>query len=89
MNKDGNQSNTNVGTSNGNMKYNFIGVVFTSNASLKMPVVKIFFSCIENGFKPVLFKKEHFFDDLQIKIEIFLFIYYLLKPCLLLQELLV
>ena len=28
------------GTSNGNMKYNFIGVVFTRNVSLKQHVVK-------------------------------------------------
>ena len=46
------------GTSNGNIKYNFIGVVFARNISLKQHVVKILISCLKISFKPVLFKIE-------------------------------
>ena len=40
------------GTSDGNMKYNFIHV-FTRNVSLKQHSVKTVFSCIDISSKPV------------------------------------
>ena len=43
-------------TSNGNMKYNFIGVYFTRNVSLKHPMIKILLSSLGISFKLVLFK---------------------------------
>ena len=60
--RDGNQSNPVFFAYNRNMKYDFIGVFFTSNLLFKRPVVKTLFSCIKNGFKSVVFNSQPIFD---------------------------
>ena len=58
-------------TANRNMKYDFIGVVFTSNVSLKQPVVKVFLSCLVIILKRFLLKSKPLLSfvltDLQTK----------------------
>ena len=73
------------GTYNGNMKYNFIRVVFTRNIFLKQYVVKIIFSCLEISFKPVLFKIKPLFWSCWLT---FKFRYWLLCLFLFLKSLL-
>ena len=86
--KYGNQVNLFFGTSNGKMKYYFIGIVFTRNISLKQHVVKIIFSCLEISFQPVVFKKKILLwscqPTLKFNIDCFL-LFYTFKWCLFLQ----
>ena len=63
VHEDGNQLNQVFSTSNVNMKYLFIGVVFTSNLSLKQPVVKILLYCLEISFMPFVFKIKPLFKS--------------------------
>ena len=48
------------------MKYNFIVFTFTSNVSLKQPVVKIYFPCLENIFRPYVFKIKPLFGRAEL-----------------------
>ena len=71
------------GTYNGNIKYNFIWVVFNRNLSLKHHVVRIPFSCNEMFFKTVFFKRKKvlwlFLLTFNFKYWLFCFIFILLR----------
>ena len=65
------------GTSDGNMKYNFIHV-FTRNVSLKQHAVKTVFSCIDISSKPVFPRTKYFSDhaDWTLNLDINYFVFF-------------
>ena len=77
------ESNHFLGTSNGNMNYNFIDLKKTRNVSFKHHVVKMIFSSLGISFKPVVVNIKTLFKCVEwpSNLDIVSFLLLLFKSC--------